>query len=169
MKNNDKQYYIYLRATKEEVPVSKEEFDAYYHDIDLYRRNQQRHGKCVCPANKRLTCDMDCLTCPFHRAGDQVSLNTTVNSDSEDPRDWVEDIEDGLPLLDEIVTEAAEMKELYTRLCELMPEAVEIGRLRLSGHSDRQIESEIGIGRKTFAYRIAKVKSILGNEFPDFF
>ena len=36
----DKQYYIYIRSTNEQVPVTKEEFDAYYKDIDLYRRKQ---------------------------------------------------------------------------------------------------------------------------------
>ena len=67
MTNNEIQYTIYIRSTKESIPVSKEEFDAYYHDINIYRIRQQRHGRCVCPASKRLTCDMDCLTCPFHR------------------------------------------------------------------------------------------------------
>ena len=67
MTNNDNQYTIYIRSTKESIPVSKEEFDAYYHDINIYRIRQQRHGRCVCSASKRLTCDMDCLTCPFHR------------------------------------------------------------------------------------------------------
>ena len=75
---NNNQYTIYIRSTKESIPVSKEEFDAYYHDIDLYRRNQQRHGRCVCPRSKWLTCDMDCYTCPFHRMGDELSLDATT-------------------------------------------------------------------------------------------
>ena len=33
MTNNENQYTIYIRSTKESIPVSKEEFDAYYHDI----------------------------------------------------------------------------------------------------------------------------------------
>ena len=57
MTNNENQYTIYIRSTKESIPVSKEEFDAYYHDINIYRIRQQRHGRCVCPASKRLTCD----------------------------------------------------------------------------------------------------------------
>ena len=77
MTKKDKQYTIYIRSTKESIPVNKEEFDAYYHDINIYRIRQQRHGRCVCPASKRLTCDMDCLTCPFHRMGDTRSLDYT--------------------------------------------------------------------------------------------
>ena len=47
MESNEKQYTIYIRSTKERIPVSKEEFDAYYHDINIYRIRQQRHGRCV--------------------------------------------------------------------------------------------------------------------------
>lgn len=81
MTNNENQYTIYIRSTKESIPVSKEEFDAYYHDINIYRIRQQRHGRCVCPASKRLTCDMDCPTCPFHRMGDMRSLDYTETDD----------------------------------------------------------------------------------------
>ena len=78
MKNHDNhQYYIYLRSTKERIPVTKEEFDNYYRDINAYRQKQQYHGRCVCPQNKRLDCDMDCETCPFRRAGNMLSLNYT--------------------------------------------------------------------------------------------
>ena len=30
MSKKDKQYTIYIRSTKESIPVNKEEFDAYY-------------------------------------------------------------------------------------------------------------------------------------------
>ena len=33
MSKKDKQYTIYIRSTKESIPVCKEEFDAYYHDM----------------------------------------------------------------------------------------------------------------------------------------
>ncbi len=36
MSSNDKQYYIYLRSTKERVPCTKEEFDNYYRDINAF-------------------------------------------------------------------------------------------------------------------------------------
>lgn len=86
MQTNDKQYYIYLRSTKERIPCTCEEFNAYYHDINLFRQKQQRHGKCVCPEKKRLDCDMDCASCSFRRAGDTVSLDyeTTADEDGEE-------------------------------------------------------------------------------------
>lgn len=87
MKNNDNQYYIYIRSTKERIPCTEEEFHNYYRDISVFRRKQQRHGRCVCPENKRLDCDMDCATCPFRRAGDGLSLDyTTTDEDGTEIR-----------------------------------------------------------------------------------
>ena len=169
MNTNEKQYTIYIRSTRESVPVTKEEFDAYYHDIDLYRRKQQKHGRCVCPQSRQLTCDMDCYTCPFHRAGDEVSLDYETENENGDTQAWVDQLLDDAPLFEEIIADAAEARELYHRLTELMPEALEIGRLRLSGLPDTEIQSRIGIGDSTFQYRIKKAKKILSKEFPDFF
>ena len=169
MKNNEKNYTIYIRSTKESIPVSKEEFDAYYHDIDIYRRKQQRHGKCVCPKSKQLSCDMDCLTCPFSRAGDTRSLDYTITDDEGNEASWLDETPDGSPLIEDVLAESEEMKALYDRLIKLMPEAVTIGELRLSGMNDRDISKEIGIARSTFEGRIARVKAILESEFPNLF
>ena len=61
------------------------------------------------------------------------------------------------------------MGRLYARLCELMPEAVDIGQLRLAGMTDKQISSEIGVVSTTFRSRLSKVKKVLTEEFPEFF
>lgn len=169
MTNNEKQYTIYIRSTKERIPVSKEEFDAYYHDINIFRIRQQRHGRCACPASKRLTCDMDCLTCPFHRMGDMRSLDYTETDDEGNESAWADEIPDDSPLLEEIIANASEMKALYARLLELMPEAIEIGELRLTGMSDREISKETGIAKSTFEGRISRIKKILESEFPSLF
>ena len=169
MDNFEKQYTIYIRSTNESIPVTKEEFDAYYHDIDLYRRKQQRHGRCVCSQSKQLTCDMDCLTCPFHRMGDLRSLDYPEVNDEGEERSWVEELESESPLMEDIVTNAIEMKALYARLMELMPEAIEIGQLRMEGLSEDAIGERIGIGRKTYAYRLQKIKKLLEKEFPEIF
>lgn len=76
MKTNDNQYYIYLRATMQRIPCTKEQFDDYYRDINAYRRTQQNHGRCVCPPSNRLSCDMDCYSCPYHTLGDMSSLDS---------------------------------------------------------------------------------------------
>ena len=77
-----KTYRIYLKSIKEWVDVNKEFYTNFYRDINAYRKRQQEHGRCVCPASKRYLCDMDCMTCPYAKAGDQLSLDNTV-SDGE--------------------------------------------------------------------------------------
>lgn len=168
MKNQDKQYYIYLRSTRERVPCTKEEFENYYHDIDVFRIRQERHGRCVCPSGKRLDCDMDCLTCQFSRAGDSRALDYLL-SDEDESVSLIELIEDNKPLIEDSVLESIQLESLFNRLIELMPQAIEIGKLRLEGMSDRQISNVIGVNRQTFEYRINKVKETLKKEFSEFF
>lgn len=169
MANNDKQYYIYLRSTRERIPCTKEEFYNYYRDINAFRQRQQYHGKCVCPQSKRLDCDMDCFTCPFRRAGNSISLDyTTTNEDGEEIA-WIENLTDSSLPIDEYVSERQAINQILSRLSELMPQAIEIGHLRQQGLTERQIETQIGIGRKTYAYRLKKVKEILSKEFPESF
>jgi len=50
-----------------------------------------------------------------------------------------------------------------------MPEAIKIGELRLEGLTEDAIGERLGIGRKTYAYRLKKVKAVLEKEFPDIF
>ena len=46
---------------------------------------------------------------------------------------------------------------------------IKIGEMRLEGLSEDAIGERIGIGRKTYAYRLKKVKAVLEKEFPDIF
>lgn len=169
MKSNDKQYTIYIRSTDQHIPVSKETFDSFYKDINVYRRRMQRNGECACPQNKRLFCDTDCDNCPFRVTPDTLSLDHTVSDKDGNEVSWLESLPDFTSIPENIVTEAAEMQRLYTRLAELMPEAVEIGRLRLKGLTDTAIAKEIGIVNTTFLSRLKKVKKTLAEEFPEFF
>ena len=47
MSKKDKQYTIYIRSTKESIPVNKEEFDAYYHDINTESVSRGTVAACV--------------------------------------------------------------------------------------------------------------------------
>lgn len=169
MANDDKHYFIYLRSRNERIPVSKQQFKDYYRDIDTYRKRQQRIGKCVCPKNMELACDMDCETCPYHHVENQLSLDYLMSDSDGHETVWSDTIADDSPLIDDLYVEASELKALYQRLMELMPEAADIGRLRLSGKNDRDIEREIGTPRRTFECRIESVRKRLQKEFPDFF
>ena len=69
---SEKQYFIILKKVHvnpnsgkeiiewEKVEATKEQFNDYYRPINAYRKRMQSHGRCICPASKRLTCNMDC-------------------------------------------------------------------------------------------------------------
>lgn len=168
MKNEENGYYIYIRSTGERVSVTKEEFDNYYRDINTFRYKQQRHGKCVCPKSKRLSCDMDCWSCPFRRAGDTVSLDYE-NSDDDESSHEIYTPKDESPLVEDAILEIDEAKRLYSRLCELIPEAGTIAELRLEGYSFLQISELLGVKNTTLSMRLKTAKNKLSEEFPDFF
>jgi DNA-directed RNA polymerase specialized sigma24 family protein len=68
-----------------------------------------------------------------------------------------------------VLSEKAELDQLFTRLQELMPEAKRIGELREEGLSDEAIADIIGIKRTTFLSRLKKAKEKLAKEFPYWF
>ena len=173
MTNNKKEYFIYLQSIKQQISVTKEEFKNYYRDIDTYRKSKQRENKCICPPSKRLLCNMDCCTCPY-QAESLISLDAPLSDgdgNEMNKLDYLQGKESTLQtkLLEDIVIDNVEIKTLFTRLKDLMPEAIEIGKLREEGLSEDAIEEKIGIGRKTYAYQIKKVAKILKKEFPEFF
>ena len=169
MQTNDKQHYIYSRSTRERIYVTQQEFEDYYRGINTYRKAQQRSGNCVCPEHKRLDCDMDCLTCPHYRRGNHLSLDYTEIDEDGNEKAWIDDLVDPSTPIDEIVADTVELQRLFKRLEEVMPQAIEIGRLRLQGMSEDAIAAQIGTGRKTYAYRLKKAAEILKTEFPEFF
>jgi len=168
MKTNDNQHYIYLRSTRERIPCTEEEFRAYYHDIDLFRQRQQYRKQCVCPQKKWLECDMDCQTCPFRR-NDVFSLDKPLETAEGEEMSLLESIPDESPLISEIIANKEHLNLLFRRLNEIMPEAIEIGRLRQIGLNDSDIAARIGKPRTTLLSRLQKARKILEAEFPEFF
>lgn len=153
----EKQYYIYIRSTNEQVPVTKEEFDAYYKDIDLYRRTQQRHGRCVCPKSRQLMCDMDCLTCPYRRVGEIRYFDATMEIDDETADTYFDTLCSGEPLTEDIICELDLLKALYNELKNLAPDEYELCSTIMKNMSERKAADELGLARNTYAYRKKKV------------
>ena len=168
MTNHDKQYYIYLRSSHERIPCTKEDFDAYYHDIDLFRQRQEYRNLCACPKRSRLDCDMDCITCPFHKCN-ALSLDATKTNPDGEETPWIDTVPNQAPNFSDTLINKEGLMDLFKRLNEIMPQAITIGHLREQGMSDTAIANEIGIPRKTFTDRIKKALDILKKEFPEFF
>ncbi|NLM08051.1 MAG: bacterio-opsin activator [Clostridiales Family XIII bacterium] len=169
MQMNVNPYRIYLKATRQWVKVSEEYYRNHTRYHDALRKRQQSHGQCVCPKNKFWLCDGDCLTCEFRRAGDMLSLDYTVENEDGDACSPLDNLADPAPSIEEIICDKAELDQLFARLNELMPEAVQIGKLRQDGLSDEAIAEIIGIKRTTFLSRLKKAKEQLATEFPDRF
>ena len=167
MTNQDKQYYIYLRSTRERIPCTEEEFRAYYHDIDLFRQRQQHRKKCVCPQRKYLDCDMDCQTCPFRRNGD-LSLDYTPKDAEGNGRSWLEDTPAPLTVIDVDI----EDQELVTALRDLLstlPSAEQaICRTIMDNLSERAAAAALNLSRNTYVYRRDKVLARLKTSLKNF-
>lgn len=167
--NKSKVYRIYIKATRQWVKVSEEFYRDHTRFYDAFRKKTQYHGQCICPKNKFWLCDGDCHNCEFRRAGDMLSLDYTVENEDGDTCSPLDSIPNDAPLLNEIVCDKVMLEQLFSRLHELMPEAEEIGRLRMEKLSDEAIADIIGIKRTTFRSRLAKVKAVLAEEYPEFF
>jgi hypothetical protein len=169
MKNNGKTRYIYHNYDGSHEPATEEEYQAFYKYASNYRRTQQRNCLCVCPKERWMFCDTDCDYCPYRKHAETLSLNYSISDDQGNEVSWLDQLPGGAALLDDLVADTEEMQRLLSRIKELMPEALNIGSLRLDGLSEDAIADEIGIGRKTYAYRLKKLKSALETEFPEFF
>lgn len=108
--------FIYLKDLHQWVPVSKTDFNNYYRDINAYRRRQQEHGRCVCPASRRYLCDMDCWTCRFHKAGDELSLDYTITDEDGNEKSWLDDLADDAPSAQSILEERDLLDSLIRKL-----------------------------------------------------
>ena len=168
MKTNDNLYHIYIKSTREWVAVPEEVYREHVRHYDSFRKKQKGRGECACPRSKFWLCDGDCLTCEFRHAS-MDSLDYTVESKDGDTYSHIDQLCDPSPSIESIVTDKAQLDQLFVRLNELMPEAIEIGRLRQQGLSDSAIADALGIKRTTFLSRLKKVKALLADEYPDFF
>lgn len=168
MKSNDNQYRIYVKSTHEWVAVPEETYQEHVRHYDTFRKKQKGRGECACPKSRFWLCDGDCLTCEFHHASMQ-SLDYSIESEDGDTCSPLERLCDPSPSIDSVVCDKVELDRLFTRLNDLMPEAIEIGRLRQQGLSDSAIADALGIKRTTFLSRLKKAKAQLEVEFPDFF
>lgn len=166
--NESTERKIYLKDLHQWVPVSKTDFDNYYRDINAYRRRQQEHGRCVCPASKRYLCDMDCCTCRFHKGGDELSLDYTVTDEDSNEKSWLEDLPDDRPSAQFVMEDRELLDTLLHKLDELDPEGRRICELVMEGRSERDCGKEMRMARNTFVYKRDKLFAALADYLKDF-
>ena len=159
---------IYIRSQRRWQEVPEEVYQEYTRFHDTYRHRMQGRGLCSCPRNKWWVCDADCLTCEYRNADVIASLDSPIGEE-EDELTLMNTIVDGSVDIAELVTDRIVLQQLFKRLADMMPEAENIGKLRLQGLSDEAIAKKIGIPRTTFLSRIKAAKKQLEKEYPDFF
>ena len=165
-KNNTRRIYIRSQRRWQEVPEDVYQEHIRFHDT--YRHRMQDRGLCSCPRSKWWTCDADCLTCEYRNADVIASLDSPIGEE-EDDLTLMDTIADESVAVSELATDRIVLEQLFKRLADLMPEATDIGKLRLQGLSDEAIAKKIGIPRTTFLSRIKAAKKLLAQEYPDFF
>ena len=160
---------IYLKNLRQWVPVSKADYDNYYRDINAYRRRQQEHGRCVCPASKRYLCDMDCFNCRFRKGGDELSIDCTVNDEDGNEKSWLDDFPNDSPSAQSIVEERELLDALMSKLNELDPDCRRVCELLLQDKSEREIAAIMGISQQsTINYKKKKGFEILRELLRDY-
>ena len=160
---------IYLKNLRQWVPVSKADYDNYYRDINAYRRRQQEHGRCVCPASKRYLCDMDCFNCRFRKGGDELSIDCTVNDEDGNEKCWLDDFPSDSPSAQSILEERELLDALMSKLNELDPDCRRVCELLLQDKSEREIAAIMGISQQsTINYKKKKAFEILRELLRDY-
>lgn len=168
-KNENNVKRIYDKQTKTWFEVSPEQYEEFDRWRTNLRKREQYHHRCMCPRSKWWLCDGMCQDCEFHAPGDTLSLDMPVSNEDGDKVTLLDTLVDPTPTIESVICDKAELDQLFVRLNELMPESVEIGRLRQDGLSDEAIANIIGIKRTTFLSRLKKAKEQLASEFPDRF
>jgi len=160
---------IYLKDLHQRVPVSKTDYDNYYRDINAYRRKQQEHGRCVCPASKRYLCDMDCCNCRFRKGGDELSLDYTIIDEDGNEKRWLDDVPDDDPSAQSILEERELLDVLMSKLNELEPDGRRICELLLQDKTEREIAAIMGISQQsTINYKKKKAFKMLRELLRDY-
>jgi len=160
---------IYLKDLHRWVPVSKTDYDNYYRDINAYRRRQQEHGRCVCPASKRYLSDMDCCTCRFRKAGDELSLDYTFSDEDGNEKSWLDALPDDSPSTQSILEDRELLDALICKLEKLNPDGRRICELLLHEYSEREIAAIMGISQQsTVNYKKKKAFEMLRELLRDY-
>ena len=170
MTNKDNQYYIFIQNGNQKIPVTKEEFDAYYKETSVFRRRQMRQGLCSCPKRKWLYCDTDCEKCRYRFDNySTYSMDETIPGADDDDGEMTKHdvISDGSPWFADVVADVDQMQILLNRIREIMPEAIQMGELRLKGQTDAVIADALGIPRTTLLSRLKKLRKMLDAEVSD--
>ena len=137
--NQDNQRKIYIRNTKQWVPVTEEVYREYYRPIWRLQKEAQKNGQCVCPKSKLWVCDGDCATCEYHAAGNTVSLDAPMQNAAGEEFSLIDTIEDPDGSFADVLVDRLLLEQLLDELAERDPEGKRICELIMEGSSKTEI------------------------------
>lgn len=167
-KASTREFKVYIHSLKAWVPVSEDQYYAYYRDIWATRKRAQAHGRCMCPKSKIWLCEGDCGICEFQAAGDMLSLDYVTEGNEGEGVTMGDSLVDTSVLIEDIIADAIQFEELAKALEELSPEAQQICQLYKGGMSERQIADFLGIPRSTFKRQWDRIKAQLHDRLKDY-
>lgn len=90
---------------------------------------------------------MDCLTCPYAKAGDQLSLDNTVNDSDRNEKSWLNDVSDESATIVEVLEDTELIHALYAKLNELYLQDAVVKTINqmLGDKSSYQVQLQLNI------------------------
>ena len=159
-----KQHKIYIRSTKQWVPVTQEFYQSYYRPIWLIQKEAQKAGQCMCPKSKLWACDGDCLICEFRAAGNTLSLDLPMETADGDGFTLMDTLVDHYSSFADILMDRLLLEQLLDELAEQDPEGRRICELIMDNCSKTKIadalQREFG-GNWYKSKAVYRVKQIL--------
>ena len=163
--NQNKEYFIYIKRTKQRIPVSKEVYLNYYRPIWAIQKRAQEHGKCFCTKFNLWKCDGDCIKCKYQAQGDAVSLDKPLNNEGFTLADT---LEDKAKNIQEILEDTFLLEELLNVLSELNANDRKICEAILHNKSLRKAAESLGLPWTSFKNAWNHLKPQLFERLKDF-
>ena len=156
-------YWLYEKDEKRWVSYDEKSYEEMKRWRINYCASQRKKKACFCPKEEQLKyCNTICVTCR-HRKSEKYLSQPIPGSKSLTIEDCLVDELD----IENQVIESAYSEEILSRLDELMPEAREIGRLRILGVSEAEIARQVGMSRVTIYRKLLAAYQILSEEFKE--
>ena len=167
MTSQDNQRKVYIRSTKQWVPVTEEVYLEYYRPIWRLQKDAQKNGQCMCPKSKLWLCDGDCATCEYRAAGNTTSLDAPLENGDGDEFSLVDTLEDPNAAFADVIVDRLLLERLIDELTEQYPEGKRICELIMEGQSERQAANVLNMTRSTFKRRWSMIKDELAQRLKN--
>lgn len=164
-----KQPCIHRRHYGFNIEVDQEYIEIFERNISNYRRTKRKKNRCACPRALWRRCTTRCDECKFRIPEPIISLDTPIIFADNSSRTLFDTLRsNGLPTDDEAIARAM-CSAALKRIEQIMPEAIEIGELRLAGYSLDHIAAKLNIPRTTLTDRLNKLHNVIKKEFHGIF